>query len=104
MELTVLMPCLNEHETLAFCIGEAKSFLEKSGTAGEILVADNGSTDGSDKIALELDSKSSLFFPSVVNFAQRFSWFDLRLLNKVSSSLKYSTIMPIRFIVSRRSP
>jgi len=53
MELTVLMPCLNEHETLAFCIGEAKSFLEKSGTAGEILVADNGSTDGSDKIALE---------------------------------------------------
>jgi hypothetical protein len=45
------MPCLNEAETLATCIDKARSFLERSGIAGEILVADNGSTDGSQQIA-----------------------------------------------------
>ena len=52
-ELTILMPCLNESETLAVCIGKAKTFLEKSGVRGEIVIADNGSTDGSQQIARE---------------------------------------------------
>jgi glycosyltransferase involved in cell wall biosynthesis len=47
LELTILMPCLNEAETLATCIGKARAFLAHSGIAGEVLVADNGSTDGS---------------------------------------------------------
>lgn len=51
LELTILMPCLNEAETLAVCIAKAQSFLTRSGVAGEILVADNGSTDGSQAIA-----------------------------------------------------
>ena len=51
IELTILMPCLNEAETLEVCINKAKSFLEKSGVKGEILIADNGSTDGSVEIA-----------------------------------------------------
>ena len=51
LELTILMPCLNEAETLEVCINKAKTFLEKSGVAGEILIADNGSTDGSIEIA-----------------------------------------------------
>ena len=51
MELTVLMPCLNEAETLALCIGKAQAFLKRAGIAGEVLIADNGSTDGSQKIA-----------------------------------------------------
>lgn len=51
MELTILMPCLNEAETLEVCIHKAKKFLETSGVVGEILIADNGSTDGSVEIA-----------------------------------------------------
>ena len=51
IELTILMPCLNEAETLEVCIHKAKTFLEKSGVVGEVLIADNGSTDGSIKIA-----------------------------------------------------
>ncbi|MEO8684783.1 MAG: glycosyltransferase family 2 protein [Devosia sp.] len=51
LELTILMPCLNEAETLAICIGKAQSFLTRSGIAGEVVVADNGSTDGSQAIA-----------------------------------------------------
>jgi len=51
VELTILMPCLNEAETLARCIGKARAFLIRSGIIGEVLVADNGSTDGSQQIA-----------------------------------------------------
>lgn len=51
MELTILMPCLDEAETLATCIRKAKTFLASAGVEGEVLVADNGSTDGSQRIA-----------------------------------------------------
>ena len=50
-ELTILMPCLNEAETLEVCIRKAKDFLKRSGVDGEVLIADNGSTDGSIEIA-----------------------------------------------------
>jgi hypothetical protein len=52
IELTILMPCLDEAETIATCIGKAGEFLSRSGVAGEILIADNGSTDGSVEYAL----------------------------------------------------
>lgn len=45
------MPCLNEAETLAVCIAKAKTGIEKAGVTGEVLVADNGSTDGSIEVA-----------------------------------------------------
>jgi len=51
MELTILMPCLNEAETIAKCISKAKEFLKDNKIDGEILVSDNGSTDGSVEIA-----------------------------------------------------
>jgi glycosyltransferase involved in cell wall biosynthesis len=52
-ELTILMPCLNEAETLATCIKKAKTFLSESGVNGEVVIADNGSTDGSQQIATD---------------------------------------------------
>lgn len=51
-ELTILMPCLNEAETLNVCIQKARKFLDDHHVEGEILIADNGSTDGSQEIAL----------------------------------------------------
>jgi len=51
VELTILMPCLNEAETIARCIEKAKLGIQRSGVRGEILIADNGSTDGSIQIA-----------------------------------------------------
>lgn len=57
VELSIVMPCLNEAETLATCIRKAKGFLERSGVSGEILIGDNGSSDGSQKIATELGAR-----------------------------------------------
>ncbi len=51
VELSILMPCLNEAETLGACIRKARSFLAKHSIVGEVIVADNGSTDGSQDIA-----------------------------------------------------
>lgn len=64
MELTILMPCLNESRSLGWCIRNALDYLEKSGVAGEILVADNGSRDGCQRIAEALGAR-------VVNIAPR---------------------------------
>ena len=51
------MPCLNEAETLAKCIGHAQTAVAKGGFSAEIIVADNGSTDGSQRIASELGAR-----------------------------------------------
>jgi len=51
LDLTILMPCLNEAETLAFCVRQAMEAIAASGLRGEVVVADNGSTDGSQEIA-----------------------------------------------------
>ncbi|AXQ31796.1 glycosyltransferase family 2 protein [Solimonas sp. K1W22B-7] len=51
LELTILMPCLDEAETVATCVKKARRFLDSQGIAGEVLVADNGSTDGSQELA-----------------------------------------------------
>jgi glycosyltransferase involved in cell wall biosynthesis len=64
LDLTILMPCLNEAETLAFCVRQAAAAIEASGVAGEVVVADNGSTDGSQRIATEEGAR-------VVNVATR---------------------------------
>ena len=57
IELTILMPCLNEVGTLAACIEEAQTFLKRSEIEGEILIADNGSTDGSQELAKSLGTR-----------------------------------------------
>jgi Glycosyl transferase family 2 len=57
VELTILMPCLNEAETVATCVHKARGFLERTGIEGEVLVADNGSTDGSPALAREAGAR-----------------------------------------------
>jgi glycosyltransferase involved in cell wall biosynthesis len=56
-ELSILMPCLNEARTLAACIKRAQLFLKEHGVSGEVIVADNGSTDGSIEVAEKLDAR-----------------------------------------------
>jgi len=51
IELSVVMPCLDEAETLEVCIRKAQASMEESGINGEVVIADNGSTDGSQEIA-----------------------------------------------------
>ena len=57
MELTVLMPCLNESETLGICIQKAQAAMRRLEVDGEVVVADNGSTDGSQSIAAHLGAR-----------------------------------------------
>jgi len=57
VELSIVMPCLNEAETLATCIRKAQSYLRRSGVSGEIVIGDNGSTDGSQQIAVSLGAR-----------------------------------------------
>ena len=56
-ELTILMPCLNEAQTIADCIRKAQGFLAASGITGEVLIADNGSSDASCSIATRLGAR-----------------------------------------------
>ena len=51
VELTILMPCLNEAETIQVCVRKALGFLERAKITGEVLISDNGSTDGSQALA-----------------------------------------------------
>jgi hypothetical protein len=53
LDLSVVMPCLNEAQTLAHCVRSARHFLKRNGVTGEVVVADNGSTDGSVDIAVK---------------------------------------------------
>ena len=56
-ELSIVMPCLNESRTLAACIKKAQLFLEAYDVSGEVIIADNGSTDGSIEIAQNLKAR-----------------------------------------------
>jgi glycosyltransferase involved in cell wall biosynthesis len=57
VELSIVMPCLNEAETLANCIRKARIYIERSGVSAEIVIGDNGSTDGSQEIAAGLGAR-----------------------------------------------
>jgi glycosyltransferase involved in cell wall biosynthesis len=57
IELTILMPCLNEARTLPFCLEQALAFIRRAGVDGEVLVSDNGSTDGSQEVAKMLGAR-----------------------------------------------
>ena len=53
VEVSVVIPCLNEANSLAYCVDKARKALQEAGLSGEVVVADNGSTDGSIEIAEE---------------------------------------------------
>jgi glycosyltransferase involved in cell wall biosynthesis len=57
VELSVVMPCLNEADTLAICIEKAQRALREHNIPGEVIVADNGSTDGSQAIAIRAGAR-----------------------------------------------
>lgn len=56
LELSIIMPCLNEAETLAICIQKAQWYLQEYQIKGEVLIADNGSNDGSQEIAKKMSA------------------------------------------------
>ena len=56
-EVSIIMPCLNEARTIAGCVHEALGALQIAGLAGEVVVADNGSTDGSQELALNAGAR-----------------------------------------------
>jgi hypothetical protein len=64
VEVSVVIPCLNEANSLAFCVDKAVNAFRTAGLSGEVIVADNGSTDGSIRIAEEHGAR-------VVNVAER---------------------------------
>jgi glycosyltransferase involved in cell wall biosynthesis len=51
-ELSIVLPCLNEAETVALCVVKARASFERLGARGEVVVADNGSSDGSQQLAI----------------------------------------------------
>lgn len=57
VEVSVVMPCLNEADTVATCVRKARKALDQAGIAGEIVIADNGSTDGSVELATQAGAR-----------------------------------------------
>jgi glycosyltransferase involved in cell wall biosynthesis len=57
IELSVVMPCLNEHATVAGCVRKALGAMQQHAIRGEVIVADNGSTDGSRQLALDAGAR-----------------------------------------------
>lgn len=45
IELSIVLPCLNEERTIGVCVGKARAFIQRNNISGEIIIADNGSTD-----------------------------------------------------------
>jgi len=57
LEVSIVMPCLNESDTVGTCVGKALQALREGGIRGEVIVSDNGSTDGSQEIAKSLGAR-----------------------------------------------
>jgi glycosyltransferase involved in cell wall biosynthesis len=98
VELTILMPCLNEAETLARCIDKAQAFLLNNNISGEVLIADNGSVDGSQNIAREHGARvvdvPVLGYGAALSHGIRTSRGRYIVMGDSDDSYDFSNIMP----------
>jgi glycosyltransferase involved in cell wall biosynthesis len=59
VEVSVVIPCLNEAQSVDLCVDKARAGLKAAGIDGEVVVADNGSTDGSQQVSVEYDARGA---------------------------------------------
>ena len=97
-ELTILMPCLNEAETVAGCVRNAQTFLRTSNINGEVLIADNGSTDGSQQLAQDSGARVVDVFERGYGNALRYGIRAARgrfvIMGDADGSYNFAQLMP----------
>ncbi|MFN2240348.1 MAG: glycosyltransferase family 2 protein [Thermoanaerobaculia bacterium] len=98
LEVSVVMPCLNEAETLEVCIRKAMTCLDENGIAGEIVVADNGSTDGSLEIAARAGARivsiESKGYGNALSGGIAAARGDLIIMGDADDSYDFANLMP----------
>ncbi len=98
IELTILMPCLDEAETLEICINKANGFLKKHHVCGEVLIADNGSTDGSQAIAIKNGARvvnvSEKGYGSALRGGSEQAYGKYVIMGDADDSYDFSNLMP----------
>ena len=67
LELSIVMPCLNEAETIASCIKKAQTFMQENNIDGEVVIGDNGSTDGSQEMIRKRIQRSNRRFTGKIH-------------------------------------
>jgi hypothetical protein len=99
LELSIVLPCLNEAETLATCITKAQGFLDRHGIAGEVVVGDNGSTDGSQEIAARHGARvvpvPTRGYGAALRGACRAALGRYLIMGDADDSYDFSDLMPI---------
>jgi len=98
LELSIIMPCLNEAETLATCIDKAQKFLSEYNIKGEVVIGDNGSTDGSQEIAIKHGAKviniESKGYGNALMGAIKASNGEFVIMGDSDDSYDFSALMP----------
>ena len=99
LELSIVMPCLNEAETLASCIEAAKGAIDSNALSAEIVIGDNGSTDGSQAIAESLGARVVEVEPkgygSALYYATQAARGKYVIMGDSDGSYDFSNIMPL---------
>lgn len=92
------MPCLNEAQTLASCITKAQNFLHQHQLNGEIIIADNGSTDGSQEIVLNLGARlisvSQKGYGAALQGGFEAATGDFMIMGDADDSYDFSNLLP----------
>jgi hypothetical protein len=98
VEVTLLMPCLNEAETVATCVRRARRFLAEHDIGGEVVVADNGSTDGSQELASEAGARVVAIADRGYGYALRGGIAEARgryvIMGDADDSYDFAALMP----------